>query len=124
MRRSAPRRVATTLLVVVSLLFAQLALAQYICPVADEAVALEAAPCHDAGEQQSQPALCHHHCTNASQSFEPVKLPGVTLPAIVQVLVVPLRIDPVQREAVVFATKGEAQPPPAPVFLATLRLRV
>ena len=119
-----PRRLATIVFVTVSLLFAQLALAQYICPVADETVALEPAPCHDAGQQQSQPALCHQHCTNAPQSFEPVKLPAVTLPAIVQVLVVPLRIDAVQREAVVFATKGEAQPPPAPVFLSTLRLRV
>ena len=108
----------------VSLLFAQLALAQYICPVGEQAVALEPPPCHDEGGQQSQPALCHHHCTNAPQSFEPVKVPAATLPAIVQVLVVPLHIDGVQREAVVFATKGEAQPPPAPVFLSTLRLRV
>lgn len=108
----------------VSLLFAQLALAQYTCPVEDQPVTLEAPPCHDAGRQPSQPTLCHHHCTNAAQSFEPVKIPAVSLPAIVQVLVVPLRIDAVQREAVAFATRGEAQPPPSPVFLSTLRLRV
>lgn len=124
MARPAAHRLFTTLAVVVSLLFAQLALAQYICPVADQPIALEAPPCHDGGQQQSQSALCHHHCTNAAQSFEPVKIPTASAPAIVQVLVVPLRIDPVQREAVVFATKGEAQPPPAPVFLSTLRLRV
>jgi hypothetical protein len=119
-----PRRLATIVFLMVSLVFAQLALAQYICPVADQAVALEPPPCHDEGQQQSQPALCHQHCTNAPQSFEPVKIPALTLPAIVQVLVVPLRIAGGEREAIAFATKGEAQPPPAPVFLSTLRLRV
>jgi hypothetical protein len=109
-----------------SLLFMQLALASYVCP-ATQPEPVMAMPCEDMAPAQpaDTPALCHQHCTNAAQSFEPVKLPTLTLPAVVQVLVVPLRIDVAASEqAVVFASKGEAQPPPSPVFLSTLRLRV
>jgi hypothetical protein len=130
MRRTASR-LATTLVVVVSLLFMQLALASYVCPLApadeEQAVGMEMAgmPCHEAStDAGSQPALCHHHCTNTAQSFEPLKLPTLTLPAIVQVFVLPLRVDQAKQQAVVFASLGQAQPPPSPVFLATLRLRV
>ena len=131
MNRRTPHRIFTTLLVVVSLLFAQIALAQFVCPVAQasetETMAMDMAPgvpCDMDHEQDTQPALCHHHCTNAAQSFEPVKVPVATLPAIVQVLVVPLHIDGALHEAVALATQGEAQPPSSPVFLSTLRLRV
>jgi hypothetical protein len=126
MKRRTPHRLVTTLLVVVSLLFAQIALAQFVCPVAQPEEAMTM-PCeamdHDQ-DPQPQPALCHHHCTNPAQSFEPVKLPAASPPAIVQVLVVPLRIEGARHEAVALATQGEAQPPPSPVFLSTLRLRV
>jgi hypothetical protein len=38
---------------------------------------------------------------------------------------VPLRIDlGASRQVVASATQGQPQPPPSPVFLATLRLRV
>lgn len=136
MRRSAASRFFTTLVVVASLLFMQLALAAYVCPVespaGDEvATALDAAggaPCHEHEANQEpggQPVLCHQHCTNAAQSFEPLKLPALTLPAIVQVLIVPLRIDPgASQQAVASATLQKSQSPPSPVFLATLRLRV
>jgi hypothetical protein len=126
------RRLFTTFFVVVSVLFAQLALAQFICPL-DEARAPQAAAmempegmtCDGMShEQDAQPALCHHHCTNPAQSFEPLKVPTVSLPAIVQVLVVPLRMDAAREQALVFALAGTAQPPPSPVFLTTLRLRV
>lgn len=126
MRRTAAR-IATTLVAVVSLLFMQLALASYVCPVAAPEPVMDM-PCEGmagAPQPSDAPTLCHHHCTNAAQSFEPLKLPTVTLPAVVQVLMVPLRIDvKAGEQAVAFASTGEAQPPPSPVFLSTLRLRV
>jgi hypothetical protein len=127
MKKTAVSRIVTTVLVVVSLLFAQLALAQFVCPVAQAAETEMTMPCEGMDhEADSQPpsALCHHHCTNAAQSFEPVKLPTLTLPAVVQVIVMPLVVDVAHERALVAATTGEAQPPPAPVFLSTLRLRV
>lgn len=129
-RRSA-RRFTTSFLVVLSLLFSQLALANYVCPTAKptetEQAVMQMAPgepCEGMAADQGQPALCYQHCTNAPQSFDAIKLPTVSLPAVVQVLVVPLAIDTADQEAHVFASEGEAQPPPEPVFLSTLRLRV
>jgi hypothetical protein len=131
MKRSAASRLATTFVVVASLLFMQLALASYACPVvasdAEPAMAMDMPAdmhCEDMTPQGDQPVLCHQHCADAAQSYEPIKLPTLTLPAVVQVLVVPLRVDQAKQEAVAFAGVGEAQPPPSPVFLATLRLRV
>jgi hypothetical protein len=40
------------------------------------------------------------------------------------VLLVPLTVDMATQEAAVFADAGQEQPPPEPVFLSTLRLRV
>lgn len=127
-----PRRLATILVMVASLLFMQLALAGYACPTAipDEApAAMEMAPgvpCEAMNHPQDDPpsALCHDHCKNAAQTYEAVKLPAATLPAVVQAFILPLRVDMAQQEARAFATSGEAQPPPAPVFLSTSRLRV
>jgi hypothetical protein len=135
-RRSA-HRLSTTLFVVLSLLFSQLALANYVCPPAAPAqrqpMAMEMAagePCESMGMaagtgiDQGQPALCHQHCVNAPQSFDPVQVPAVSLPAVVQVLVVPLLLDGDAAESVAFAQVGRARPPPDPLFLSTLRLRV
>lgn len=135
-RRSA-QRLTTTFFVVLSLLFSQLALANYVCPPAAPAqsapMAMEIAPgepCESMGMadgmpmDQEQPVLCHQHCVNAPQSFDPVQVPAVSLPAVVQVLVVPLLLDANAGESVVFAHAGRERPPPDPLFLSTLRLRV
>ena len=123
------RRFSTAILVVLSLLFSQLALANYVCPtgMAGEQAMMEMAPgepCEGMASDQDQPVLCLQHCTNAPQSFDAVKLPTVSLPAVVHVLVVPLAIDAAAQEAQAYAGQGDAQPPPEPVFLSTLRLRV
>jgi hypothetical protein len=141
MLRCSAHRLTTTLLVVLSLLFSQLALANYACPapfdLQDETQmempAIEMAagePCESmdmaAGKamDQEQPVLCHQHCVNAAQSFEPVQVPALSLPAVVQMFVVPLLMDADATEPVVFAQAGRTRPPPDPLFLSTLRLRV
>lgn len=121
-------RLTSAFFVVVSLLFSQLALANYVCPGATDAAAMAemmaaGEPCQ--GMDQAQPTLCHQHAAGAAQSFEAVKVPAPSLPAIVQVLVVPLVLDAVEAVDVpMAATTSEVHPPPDPLFLSTLRLRV
>jgi len=125
------RRLTTTLLVVLSLLFSQLALATYLCPApgipgAQSArVAMELGePCEGMASDEKQPVLCYQHCANPPQSADSVKLPTLSLPAVIQVILVPLSIDGSDPDLVTLARAGEPQPPPEPLFLATLRLRV
>ncbi|MBT2334816.1 hypothetical protein J7E49_12990 [Variovorax paradoxus] len=127
-RRSLHRRL-TAFFVVLSLLFSQLALAGYVCPGAGDAGADAMAemmasdpPCQ--GMDANQPALCFQHAADMSLSFEPVKLPTPSLPAILQVLVVPLVLVSEGRALPMQAEPERQHPPPDPVFLATRRLRV
>jgi hypothetical protein len=124
MPRRRLHRLTTTIFVALSLLFSQLALAQYVCPQQADAEAMAArmaagTPCD--GMDTPQPVLCHQHCADPGKTFETVKLPVVSLPAIVQVLELP----PVREVRIVPPTPpSEARPPPDPLFLSTLRLRV
>ena len=125
-RRSA-HRLRTTIFLVLSLMFSQLALASYVCPgQADVAAMAEMMaaghPCE--GMDPAQPVLCHQHSAGAAQSFEAAKLPVAALPMIVQVLVLPLVLQAVEAEVLPAASAPEARPPPDPLFLSTLRLRV
>ncbi len=127
MRRRPLHRLTTTFLVALSLLFSQLALASYVCPGqrdAEAMVAMMAAgqPCE--GLDQAQPTLCHLLATGTAQSFETVKLPAASQPVVVQVLELPLVPDAGEVVAVPMAATSEARPPPDPLFLSTLRLRV
>ena len=120
-------RLTTTFFVVFTLLFSQLALAGYVCPAQAEVSAMaemmaSGEPCE--GMDQAQPVLCHQHSAGAAQSFEAVKLPAASLPMLVQVLVLPMVLQAVEAIAVPVAASPEAQPPPDPIFLSTLRLRV
>jgi len=120
-------RLTTTFFVVLSLLFSQLALANYVCPGQVDAAAMAemmaaGEPCE--GMDQAQPVLCHQHSAGAAQSFEAVKLPAASVPMVVQVLVLPLVLDAVEAETLPAASAPEARPPPDPIFLSTLRLRV
>ena len=127
MSRRSVHRLTTTFFVVLSLLFSQLALANYVCPGQSDATAMAemmaaGEPCE--GMDQAQPVLCHQHSAGAVQSFEAVKLPAASLPMVVQVLVMPLVLQAVEAEALPATSAPEARPPPDPLFLSTLRLRV
>jgi len=127
MLRRPIHRLTTTLFVAMALLFSQLALANYSCPVAAQSAAMAqmaAAGMHCDGMDQAQPALCHEHATSAPQSFEAVKLPQPSLPMVIQVLQLPVVRDAAEAVAIPPADTLEARPPPDPLFLATLRLRV
>lgn len=127
MPRHRVHRLTTAFFVVLSLLFSQLALASYVCPGDAEAAAMAARmasgePCE--GMDEAQPVLCFQHAADAAQSFEAVKVPAPSLPMVVQVLVLPLLLDAVQASARPEAATAETRPPPNPLFLSTLRLRV
>ena len=113
--------------VMLSLLFSQLALASYACPGQADVAAMSemmaaGEPCE--GMDQAQPVLCHQHCAGAAQSFEAAKLPAASLPMVVQVLVLPPVLEAVEADVLPAASAPEARPPPDPLFLSTLRLRV
>jgi len=122
MTRRRLHRLSTAFLVVLSLLFSQLVLARYVCPQQMDVQAMAGQPC--AGMDLEQPALCHQHAVDASQSFEAVKLPTASQPLIVQVVELPLVLEAEQACILPPTAQSEAQPPPDPLFLSTLRLRV
>ncbi len=110
-----------------ALLFSQLALASYVCPAlsAEHRMSERMAagmPCD--GDDSALPVLCHQHATDASQSFEMVRLAAPSLPVVVQMLVLPAVQDVARPLVVPFGERPEAWPPPDPLFLQTLRLRV
>jgi len=121
------RRLTTAFFVVLSLLFSQLALANYVCPKQADAAAMAAmmqagTPCE--GMDMDQPGLCAEHSSSAAQSSEAVKVPSVSLPMVVQELELPMVLGAVDAATVPVSATTEAQPPPDPLFLSTLRLRV
>jgi len=120
-------RLTTAFFVVLSLLFSQLALANYVCPQQTEATAMaemmaSGVPCE--GMDKDQPSLCAEYSKGTVQSFETIKVPTVSLPAVVQVLELPLKLDADEARADPLAATPEARPLPDPLFLSTLRLRV
>lgn len=127
MPRRSTRRLTTAFLVVLSVLFSQLALAGYVCPQRAGSAAMAemraaGVPCE--GMDMDQPALCAEHSSSAAQAIETVKVPTPSLPMVVQVLELPPVLDAVEAATVPAAAATEARPPPDPLFLSTLRLRV
>jgi len=116
----------TILFVVFSLLMTQLALANYLCPAEAPpqgmAVMMAAGvPCDEV--DASEPTLCHQHMADPGQVVQAAQILSPSLPAVIQVLL----IHPVlftDAVAIQRASTPEAQPPPDPIYLATLRLRV
>ncbi len=125
-RHRRPFRCLTGFFLVLSLLFSQLALANYVCPGQSDRAAMAAMtagePCQ--GMDDIQPVLCHQHGTGSSQAVEQLKAAAPTLPALVQVLF--LLSPDLSSRALTLPVSGkpEVRPPPDPLFLSTLRLRV
>ncbi|MGJ7582801.1 PAS domain S-box protein [Variovorax sp. RHLX14] len=120
-------RCTTAFFVVLALLFSQLALAGYVCPGTSDAESMTemvaiGMPCE--GMDTAQPVLCFQHAADLSLSYEPVKLATPSLPAIVQVVVMPLVLVSDGHAFPPQAVPERQHPPPDPVFLATHRLRV
>jgi hypothetical protein len=123
-------RCKTVVFVVLSLLFSQLALAAYVCPAetgtspAGSMAEMMAAgmPCE--GADAAQPNLCHQHAVDLARLFELAQAASPSLPTVVQVLIVPAAPDLSNAVVIPPASAPEAQPPPDPIFLSTLRLRV
>jgi hypothetical protein len=76
-------RLITVLLALASLLFMQLAVAGYSCPVASnvsQAAAMAEAGMPCAGDMVTvdtdQPGLCHAHCQSAQQTADKVQVPA------------------------------------------------
>jgi len=116
----------TVAFVVLSLLFCQVALASCLCPAEapphDMAAMMAAGvPCEEMDE--TPPALCHQHAADTGQVAQAAQVLAPSLPIVVQILWLPLAL-PADAVAVPHASTPEAQPPPDPIFLATLRLRV
>jgi hypothetical protein len=127
MRRRRLHRLTTAFFVVLSVLFSQLALANYVCPhQADAAAMVEmmaaGQPCE--GMDSAQPVLCAEHAKAAAQSLDTVKAPTPSLPAVVQMLELPFELAADAASALPAAVTPEARPPPGRLFLSTLRLRV
>ena len=128
MPRRPAHRLTIALAVVLSLLLAQFAVAGCVCPQAAGADAMAAMmqagqPCE--GMDPQQPARCHPASADPVKAFEAVKLPTIGQPAIVQVIERPV-LPPLQPARAVAAStaSGRWRPPPDPLFLSTLRLRI
>jgi len=127
MRHRTHHHLSTLLWVVLSLLFSQLALASYLCPAQVNLASMDqrmaaGKPCE--GMDPVQPTLCHQHSAASAQSFEAPQVPEASWPAVIQVWVLPAVIDAAPSGVVAFAAVPERRPPPDPLFLSTLRLRV
>ena len=92
MRRS--HRILTALIALVSLLFMQLAVAAYACPMQtqDKPVAMSMADCH--GMDRMNPSLCQAHAEAGKQSLDKAATPTVQpfIPAAVLVEVAGLEL--------------------------------
>lgn len=124
-------RLLTTLALVASLLLSQWAMANYVCPVEGQAEAAMQSmfermaagePC--SGMDEFQPAMCHLHVLGSPQSLEASSFPPLALPAVIQLVILPVLLTEPGGYLVTPAQLVEPRPPPAALFLSTLRLRV
>ena len=127
MLRLRARRFTIAFVAMLSLLFSQFALASYVCPGQADPDAMSRTmtagmPCDSM--DQAQPSLCHQVSSPVPPAAEAFKLPAPSLPAIVQVIELPLVLEAGEFVALPVSDAPEMRPPPDPLFLSTLRLRV
>ncbi|MDN3922713.1 hypothetical protein [Roseateles violae] len=113
---------------VLSLLFSQLVLANYVCPAQQPEAAstltmtASSMPCEDM--DMEQPALCAASRSGTPQSFEESKVLAPVAPLLVHVLELTPARDAQAADTGARVALPRSHPPPAPLFLSTLRLRV
>jgi hypothetical protein len=128
MSSSRARRFAVAIFAMLSLLWAQMAVAGYVCPQQAAPAAMAGMvmtpgmPCD--GMDKAQPALCHQAGDPTPPAADAVKLPTPSLPMIVQMLELPDVLDVGEAAARALPEAPDLRPPPDPLFLSTLRLRV
>jgi hypothetical protein len=116
MNMSPSTRLITALLMLVSLLYAQLAVAAYACPLqsgaptkAAMAVAsmAEMPGCTEMGMDKSRPALCGAHCDAGHQSADTPAAPVVApfIPCALELV-----LPPLAQAAAAFASASESLP--------------
>lgn len=121
-------RCKTVVFAALSLLFSQLALSAYVCPAETSSgggmaeMMAAGMPCE--GADAAQANLCHQHIVDLARLFELAQAASPSLPAVIQVLLIPAAPDLSDAVVIPPASAPEAQPPPDPIFLSTLRLRV
>jgi hypothetical protein len=90
-------RKLVSLLGIIAVLFAQLAVSAYACPMQfmalDEAAAVAAPDANSGGQDLTSPALCQKHCENGQQIVNDTPQPLAAFSA-AQALVVALIVDP------------------------------
>ena len=126
MRHRHAHRLAIGSLVALSLLFSQLAWARYPCAGQNDRAAMArmmaaGQPCE--GMDGAQPTLCDGVSPSAATWWEAIKVPVPALAIVIQVLTFPVVPEADATDALVTGIP-EARPPPDPLFLSTLRLRV
>ena len=118
------RRRLLAWLTIVSVLFAQIALSAYACPMDTPAAGTESrqsaksshssSGCdHVAGWDQQQPNLCFQHCEDGKQNVDNTaqKIPAMDLPLLAVVpLAIEIKAPQVMHERLFFAHK--TSPPP------------
>ena len=100
MFRNSRRRLITVLFALTSLLFAQLALAEYVCPGSSFKVLEASMPCAESmtvAMDEEQSSLCHAHCQAGQQTADTYQMPVLASPPdhgadylMAQVVVTPL----------------------------------
>jgi len=120
-------RCLTAIVVAVAMLASPLALARYLCPGQSDTATMAAMmkagmPC--AGMDRAEPSLCQPYPAEAMADFQELRLPVAFRPVLVHILERPRVTESDLAQAMPVAATPEAQPPPDPLFLSTLRLRV
>jgi len=120
-------RCLTAIVVALAMLTSPLALARHRCVGASDAAMMAAmmkagVPCP--GMDRADPARCQPGPTDTMAAFQEFRLPVAFLTVLVHVLELPPATTSDGAEAIPVAATAEAQPPPDPLFLSTLRLRV
>ena len=120
-------RCLTAIVVALAMLASPLALANYRCAGPFDAAMMAAmantgVPCP--GMDRAESALCQLDPGETMGAFQELRLPVAFLAVLMHVLELPRATEADGAEAIPVAATAEAQPPPDPLFLSTLRLRV